>query len=245
MLIIPRRQMLAGAGAALITRPALANMMLGGSGGGALPWVLKANTVSQTGAATSVTTSAIDTTGADLLIATIFSFTNDVSGAITDSKGNTWPGSPTAQGGAAGAYTKLRFVQGGTVGSGHTFTYTGSISTYGGILVAAFSGSLASPVDQQTSAFAAANTVQPGSITPTLNTELVVTSFCGNEMAVSGTATVNSGFALTDSVSGGGGTEGAMAWLQQTTAAAVNPTWTAGDSSSNPSSALIISFKHA
>ena len=87
--------------------------------------------------------------------------------------------------------------------------------------------------------------IQPGSVTPLLNGDLVVTSlafFPGT------TVSVNNGFTITDQLPGVSGTNfgGALAYLVQATAAAINPTWSLSTgTAATQSAATIAVFAHA
>jgi hypothetical protein len=169
------------------------------------------------------TATPIDTTGADLLIVVGSQYSGVAAGTVTDSKGNTWT-ALTAQS-ATPEYEQMFYCQGGTVGAGHTFAFSGQFSS---CAVAAFSGSVASPLDVQAGqAFAGAGSIAAGSVTPGQNDSLIVT---GLGLAVPGAApiTVGSGFTITDTVPPvNPNYEGVgIAYLVQTTAAAINPTWT-------------------
>lgn len=164
----------------------------------------------------SVTTDAIDTTGADLIV--INSSVYGVTGSVSDSKGNTWTACTNYETGTTGV--RMWYCRNPTVGSGHTFTvsYTGSYPTAS---VSAFSGSAASPLDQQSGS----NAWQyPGSVTPSEDNELLI---CCISWYPSGTVSVDSSFAITDQVDyvSGAHMGGAMAYQIQTTATARNPTW--------------------
>ena len=74
----------------------------------------------------NATTSAIDTTGATLLVALIVTDTG--GGTMSDSKGNTWT-ALTAHSGGTTVTGQLFYVSNPTVGSGHTFTPTISSAT--------------------------------------------------------------------------------------------------------------------
>jgi hypothetical protein len=181
------------------------------------------------------TTSAIDTTGADLLVLAVSYYSGGFAGGgatatVQDSKGNTWTGLTGRQGNVSA--NRIWYCRGGTVGSGHTFTVLGSTGSGAGaaaIAVQAWSGSNATPFDVQNGALVTSTTsVQAGSVTPTNNNSLIIAaaSITDNSSAYN----VNSGFTISNNVPWQSGTnEGlSMAYLKQDTAAAVNPTfsWT-------------------
>lgn len=204
------------------------------------------------GAPTGVptTSSAINTTGATLLIATIEQYNLDPNTAtVIDSNGNTWvhATSYTNPGGEANVGIWYAW-QSLVTGAGHTVTVTGSAA---GVVFAAFSGTQtsSSPVDQQNgSVISTGVTLQPqafGSITPSVSGTLVI--------AVAGlTSTTSSpytptGATLVDSVIfNAPGNEGnGTAYAVQTSPAAFNPTWTWGGTASPETGGLNISFKPA
>lgn len=182
------------------------------------------------------TTSAFDTTGADLLVAHVSSSAGD--GTMSDSKGNTWniAVGPTA---AGRADSVIFWCIPTSVGSGHTFTYSKSGDSPN-LSVEAFSGFTSGTVDQTNSATAvSAANLQPGSITPSVDNCLVVSGF-GHDNGTVGAVT---GYTVTDTDAGAGGLAwgGSMAYQIQTTATATNPTWSTGAGSAD--SATIVSFK--
>lgn len=197
---------------------------------------LVANTAAGSGDTNSVTTSSIDTTGATLLIVGSVSG-NSVSGSISDSKGNTW--TPLTEYGSTGR-SRLFYCVNPSVGSGHTFTNTATAGNPS-IFVLALSGTATSSpfdVENGVSADTTGLTYQPGSVTPSQNNEVVVTLVGGRN---SNPNTIDSGFTITDQVTTAA--RGSLAYLVQTTASAVNPTWTASGIGSNLNHPVIASFK--
>lgn len=186
------------------------------------------------------TTSSIDTTSANLLVAVLVDHGGNA--AFADSKGNTWLTAISPQSGAPGSspYIRIIYVKAPTVGSGHTFTVT---VTFGNpfLAVAAFSGAdTAAPLDRTsfaTNTFA--NTLQAGSITPTAANEVVV---AGALVRATGTLSIDSSYILTETGLYVGGTAygGGLAYIVQSAAAATNPTWTL---SGGLAGAQIASFK--
>lgn len=191
------------------------------------------------GTATAATTGSVNTTGANLVVVAVVE-QQGVTGALSDNKSNTW--TPlTASEIAGGVGGKLYYSSSPTVGSGHTFTIgTSSAPT---IYAQAFSGvSTSTPFDQQNGGTATGGTtVQPGSVTPSQNNELIVTMLGFNGAATP--TSINSSFVKTDEQNFGAGNNygGAMAYLIQTSLAAVNPTWT--DSGSFSRVSRIATFK--
>lgn len=193
--------------------------------------------IDHTGKTSGTTTTAINSTGANLLVVAIAVDSGTMANP-TDSKTNTWTGLTQTVVGTDTAI-KIFYSFGGTVGSSHTFTQPAS---YGSIFVAAFSGSTSSPFDQQNGNTQASGTsVTTGSVTPTQDNELII--------AVADIANTNTlqsiggGFTTLDTTNGVNGVNygGIMGYLIQTTATAANPTisWTG----TAEAAARIASFK--
>jgi hypothetical protein len=129
------------------------------------------------------------------------------------------------------------YVKNPTVGTGHTFSIAGN-DRYTSYNILAFSGTdTAETADQQNGAVGS-SPIQPGSVTPSTNNQVVVTAVVGPQTSV----TVNSGFTEVIDGDGGGWWKIGVAYLIQTTATAVNPTWTASGTGTNMVAA-IASFK--
>ena len=119
----------------------------GGVGGGTI--ALIAHTGAGSANQNNVTTSAIDTTGANAIVLGVALYNSSVS--VSDSKTNTWLPMNSYT-----AFSNQPFIQmfqcqqPCTVGTGHTFTESNSGSPV--LFAAAFSNVPASPVDQQNGA---------------------------------------------------------------------------------------------
>lgn len=180
-------------------------------------------------------TSAIDTTGATLIVVAVASFTGGAT--VTDSAGNAWTGLSNT--GAQGV--KMFVCTSPTASGTHTFTATNN-SGFPAAAVAAFSGTLASTTadvnDHSTAS--TSGSVQPGSATPAHDGELILTAmfYLG-----AGTAAVDSGLTIINQTPhAGNSVGGGLAYLVQSTAAAINPTWS-GLGGGN-SYASMASFQH-
>lgn len=174
-----------------------------------------------TGSSSGGTSPAVDTTGASLLVFSIAQQGTDVT--VSDSKTNSWTGLTVY-----GSTTKCRifYVASPIVGTGHTFTVSGT-STFSIGFVAAFSGvKLTTPFESQSGA-TGTTTIQAGSVTPAENGALVIAALAGGATFSTLSLTIGSGFTRTDAASYITSTNygGALAYLVQSTAAAVNPTW--------------------
>lgn len=180
--------------------------------------------VANTGAATggSTTTSAINTTGANLII--IACSGNGVVASPTDSKSNTWTALTSRTSGVIGA-TRIFYCLNPTVGSGHTFTCASGFPT---VTVTAWSGAATSSVfDVENGATSSsATSLATGSVTPANANSLIIAAI-GMSDQMTGTGAINGGFTVANAIYGQPGvTEGGgQAYLIQTSAAAANPTW--------------------
>jgi hypothetical protein len=200
------------------------------------------------GGGANVTTPAIDTTGANLIVISTGNHLNAVAaGSITDSFGNTY----LAAGGAAvnyGGDSRIFYCYAPIVGAGHTFTFGGS--NYGAMQVTAWSGAAASPLDQSSGGWLDSSVSSYASppITPTANGELVIAAtMIDNASSGPGYASVSGGFVISDSHATASGLSipGAQAWLIQATAGAAGPTWTYTGASGATNLGTIASFKHS
>lgn len=180
--------------------------------------------VQEAGGLGSITTPAINTTGANLIVVSSGDYLgNGTNVAPTDSNGNTYTLRQTATGSIA-AQTQIWECQNPTVGAGHTITRVGN---YQCLFVSAWSGAAAtSQYDKGSSGTSVSTSVQPGSITPANANSLVIASL-GSDTTTSSTASIDSGFTITDQFAPVGGVSegGGQAYLIQSAAAAVNPTW--------------------
>lgn len=181
----------------------------------------------------------IDTTGADLLLACVADY-DASAGSLSDSKGNTW--TPLTAQDSTSAEAQLYYSVPTSVGINHSWNVacTGCFPTGS---VAAFSGSHATPFDQQNGAVTAgATSLSTGSVTPSENNELVVACL---SFAATNTISIDNGFSTPIQTDFGSGAHygGALAYKIQTTAAAVNPAFSW--SGSTEAAAAIASFKAA
>jgi hypothetical protein len=187
------------------------------------------------------TTAGVNTTGADLLVAVISYYNGAGASPVpTDSNANTWTQIGTTQAGS-NTSVKMFYVASPTVGTGHTFSSTSSgASSFSSMEIGAWSGSAASPLDQTSQAAAK----QAGSVTPTQDNELLVAGICCEDL--SSVTAIDLSFTISDSNAYVSGTNesGAMAYLVETTAAAKNPTWTAGGNAGGTAT-IIATFKAA
>lgn len=195
-----------------------------------MTWALVSHTPAwRTTSGPSVTSPAINTTGATLIVVTAQG--SKVPTGITDSVGNTY-----TQIGAGLNGLVMFYCANPTINAAHTFTTTLASNGEVSMEVLAFSGS-SGAITPDVSSYALG--AQAGSITPSAGGELVLAA--AGTLSTSGTWAVTGGFTIGDSVLTAATTGSATAYLAQTAAAAANPTW----SGATPASAGIVSFPAA
>jgi hypothetical protein len=186
--------------------------------------------------ANGFTTAGVDTTGANLLIVALASYT--AGATVTDTTyGNTF--TPLTQYGGSGYWSRIWYCLNPTVGAGHTVTVAGASTFDAGCLIA-YSG-----VSALDTSIGNSNTTQvtvaPGSITPAGANELFITAAAdvGSPSDFSGSA-IDSGFTVLAHqafTSGTCNTFG-VAELIETTATPKNPTWTCATGGSGISATM-------
>lgn len=176
----------------------------------------------------AVTTAAINTVGASLIIVEQGVAVGVTPPTPTDSSSNTYTCLAT-QTYTAVMKGRLCYVENPATSSSHTFTSPSTSMSFPGICAMAFFGTKlpATALDQQAhnNTDGGGTTIQPGSVTPSENGELVFTGLVDVD---TGTVTVNSPFSpAIDQTPATAHAEGvAIAYEIQTTATARNPTWT-------------------
>lgn len=206
-----------------------------------MAYALIANTAAATSDTFAVTTGAINTTGANLIVIAVTDYVGlSASPTPTCNQGNTYVGL-TGQEASGFTHIRLWYLFNPTTNASHTFSSptTGQIR-HPTILVAAFSGAQSSPFDQQNGT-TGSTPIAAGSITPSQDNELIISAVGFN---ATGGATVNESMSETNDVEYESGVNlaGVMAYKIQTTATAINPTWAL---SSSESAAVVASFKAA
>ncbi len=178
------------------------------------------------GASTSTSNPAIVTTGANFLIIHLSWAANAIT--ISDSKMNSW--TALTQSPANNGASRLFYAENATVGTGHTFTFTGT-NVFASMDIAAYAGvKLSSSFEQEcnnTGNIAATNinACSIGSITPSVVNMLIVTGF--HVEVDLGPYTIDTGFTITDQAALVGGVSygSALAYLIETSIVNVNPNW--------------------
>lgn len=187
-----------------------------------------AGNVGGAGSATN-TSSAVDTTGAALLVGVSAYYTAGGGSVVpSDSKSNVWT-FLTPRGSNASGTVRICYCLAPTVGTGHTFTITSGNAFAGGVF-AAFSAT--GPLDINNGA----SGLQPGSATPVNAGELII---AGLGAGVAGTTyTIDSGFTVAAQFAWLSGAYGiGLAYLNQGAATAVNPAWS-GETSGSANAAM-------
>lgn len=204
----------------------------GGGGGGGGAWTLIASvSVSGDGSTSTLTSSPIDTTGANLIVCFI-----QAAGFATLSDNGA--------GGTPNSYTDLTDPSGSpragfkykispSVGPGHTFTAINGIS----FIVQAWKKNAGTPVLDVDAAGASGGgsgwdnggNVQPGSITPTTSADLMLSGIIWDVGTDPSLATINSTYTIGTAIhtlgSGSGPVNLSLATKIKSDAAAENPTW--------------------
>jgi hypothetical protein len=211
-----------------------------------MAWTIVAHSIQgSAGSSSGFTSTGVDTTGVDLIILALSGGNNGIAISSTDSKGNTVTQVVSAA--AFGATTAIYYTKNPTVGSGHTWTVTAS-GTGTSLAIFGLSGSDTSQNFDQSNGASGGFTSpgSPGSITPSLDGEIVVTAAgsggLGSTFSISG----GGGYTIEDQIAGVAGnmsTGLALAYQIQTTKTATNPSWT--DSANGLSGLVIASFEAA
>lgn len=150
------------------------------------------------GASSTLTTSAITTTGSSELIACVASGVNVSS--VSDSKSNTWT-ALTQRGTSGITVIKCYYAENPTVGASHTFTATISAPDFPGMAVIGVTGTATSSSlrgENGGATLGAAVNLTPGSISPGA-TDIAVSA-----MTLTGTVTslaIDSGFTISGTAS--------------------------------------------
>lgn len=176
---------------------------------------------------TSATTSAIDSTGADLLILGVADFygSPSLTSHVSDSKGNTYVkiGETDTSGYSVSIFACFNPI----VGAGHTATYSTGGATYPSAHLSAWSGAISIPGRYIGAGSASATSQQPGSLTPISDNHCILSYLFNGAVQ---TYSINGGFTKMTGVAYNAGVSVGLeaAYLIQTTAAAANPTWSCG-----------------
>jgi hypothetical protein len=185
--------------------------------------------------ATNTTSASTNMSGANLLVACITGYYADPcatpgsgGSTITDSQGNTWTQVGTSRTvGSTGHCIRYSNTASCSsppcVSATHTFTISGGHPT---IQVFGFSGAASSPVDTgiAASTTASSTSIQAGSVTPSVGGDVLLACVTGGGPLPS--PSINSSFSTPlTGLSDNGSVRGAGSYYVQSTAGAINPTW--------------------
>ena len=205
-----------------------------------MAFALLTHTAKGATASNTVTTTAIDTTGATViaivLAGSLGAFTpSDLSDSASNQAAYLF--CPVQNAGLI-----LVFIINPATSASHTFTYTQTFS-YPSLAVASFSGAAGGLQTSDGANNVASTTVQPGSLTPSGANGLLVTGYTNNLSTGTPTFTIDSSFIKTDQIDGGATPSTvALAYLIQTSAVSVNPTWTTSTSAANTTMMAVVNL---
>lgn len=189
---------------------------------------------------TAVTTPSMNSTGATLIVLVNACNVASCSGSISDSSSNTY----TYQTGnySVTAGNNVEYVLNPTTSSSQTFTVTSQQDP--SLCAIAFTGTSSTQDKANNNSASSSTTVTPGSVTPGASNEVLVTVLSNN--VASTVLSIDSGFTIPSGGTGAFTSNGlgiGVAYLIQTTAGAVNPTWTSTLSGATTLSSSIITVK--
>lgn len=192
-------------------------------------WVLIDHKCGSTNSGSASVT--LNTTNAGLFVMSLSYFggaptTSDISDTTT----STWALTSRRSLGCGGCNGQFAYAFNVTTSASHVFTFApGTLSP--SICVAAFSGNdTTAPFDQEnfTSNGGATTTIAAGSLTPSGNGYLLMTMLGSVNQVYGSTPTLDTGYTVLDQQTFQTGVAVGIAhgYFVQTTAAAINPTWT-------------------
>ena len=210
------------------------------TGGGGSPTAVKIFQTGANGTAGGCTTApATNTTSATLFISCLHGYRSPYP-AASSSPANTWTALTGVGSGGAGAI--ISYVSSPTTSSSQTFSANGGdVGTqFSNIGTIGFSG-ITTLGGSSSGNFATGNTIQPGSLTPSVGGSVFITE-CAYDFSTE-TLSIDSGFTIWFQGVNSGGTGFAVAYKIKTSGdtSAENPTWTA-TGSANPSMSTVMSY---
>lgn len=194
---------------------------------------------SPTGA--SVTTDAINTTGASLIVVCIVSVYYN-SQPIQDNQSNTWSLAGEVPSGSSYVRVQIYYKYSPTTNSSHTFSTVGGYGVnYASMIVFAFSGTTGTAFDTNNYTQVGASPLSTGSITPSTNGQVLIALLGSHN--TSSVSSVTSGFSEYNVASSANNFFACAAYYVQPTAASKECTFTWTSSPAWNGTALIASFK--
>jgi hypothetical protein len=173
---------------------------------------------------TSATTPSMACSGATLIVVGVTDYdTGSPSNVVTSSPSNTWTALSLSHRTSGNTNARLYYVLNPSTSGTMTFSATGSFVS---IFVQCWGGGYWAYDAFNKNEACTGLTCQPGSVTPSDDGAIIVTLFASDSTG-SVPNGIDLGFTITDERNLAGGTAqgGALAYLEQTTAAATNPTW--------------------
>ena len=171
------------------------------------------------------TTPSFNSSGASLLVVAI-AYNGGCGLAFTDSLANVWTALPPVASNTNYPIGQIWYTASPNVGSAQTLTLTTPTACYATVFFTAWSGTSASPYDNQIGrVLDGVSSATPGSITPAASNELVV-SFLSSQNGTTTGIGVSGGISLLDvTCENRTGRCGGFGYTVQTTATTINPTW--------------------
>lgn len=182
-----------------------------------------------------ITTSSIDTSGANFLVMGVSYYQNVTTDpTITDSKGNTWLPLTRNHNTNYGDFVgRIYYARNATVGSGHTFSSAGP-SVYSTISIGAFSGLETSAdvfVDEEVAITGgmSVTTLSAASLATGADEILAVSHIALREGASSGTISIDNSFNVLHTFNNNPGNALGLGFayrIEATPSTVIDPTWT-------------------
>lgn len=200
----------------------------------------------------SATTIPVDMSGADLIIAAIANYGFSGGSTITDNYGNSWHTSPPTllpDTDSLLEMAQIWYCKPTSIGPLYAVTASDvnpALPAQPSIAIAGFRGSkAAAPFDQENGSFATVvDSLQPGSVTPSEDLELIVTALVSDTARPTVSMSIDSGFSIVENVPQIPTAYGvALAYLIQSAAAPVNPLWDTGVVTGGDLTSVIATFK--
>lgn len=165
----------------------------------------------------TVTTASVDSTNAKLIVLVVTSTNGSADSTLpTDSASNTWTALTVRDGGQA---VQIFYCVNPTTSATHTFSVSGGSFPFPSVFAIVAGGPATPSYDQESGTNSG---TQPGSLTPSTTDCLVVSGGNFNNS----TPTSATGMTLTGAIANDGNHyAGGAAYVIQTSATAVNPTW--------------------
>ncbi len=194
------------------------------------------SSVAPVGNTNGATTSAVDSTGTTLIVAVIADFSGASAATLSDSKSNSYT-CLTRWSGTSSSTVHICYTSSSspTVGSGHTFTCTGT-GSFCSIGAIGFTGQAASPFSAENgTGNGGANPLAPGSVSTASGGVAVTAISAGSGNALFVTP---SGYTTGGSLNAGGTNFGIGLAYKLTSGASENPSWSFSQANNNQAAGI-------